>query len=285
MIQVSGTGNGAGTYKQDGSETTLDLKELDAETMYTVAIQVQDTLTNTDGVFGPAKSFTTEIGTPSAPSALEAKWIAAQQELTVSWSRPVTTNGTIRQYELLYSGSITKECDDPGDDVVTISDLEPTTRTFETNNTSYIIETKSFLVCVRAYTDRPGTWAQYLQLDVDISGLTNTNSGSESDCSGLIAVAVVAALAIVSTVVAVVILCLVVRQYNNNRIMDQKTSHSSINGNGKSRDRQSPAPSTDTGFEEQQHHQRPQLNSMQSIDSNYSTASTKPFLHQHSNGN
>ena len=281
LLHVTSSGSGGGqTFSIGGIVTSHMLSGLDAETMYSVAIQVRDIVTEIEGVFGPAKSFVTIPGTPSRPTALEANWVSTRRELSVSWGPPNVTNGTIRSYELVYSGEGTGECNRLGNDAITIT-LDYKARGYITTETSAILDTKSFIVCVRGDTDTPGEWAVYRELDVDIaavSGTTTTEEG-KANCSGLIAVAVVAGVAVVSTVIAAVVLFVVVRHHNNQvsdrQKSDGQSSSSSDQVGGVTRyDRSSPSRgSNDTGFEEQQ--TRPPL---QSQDSIASTNTLKPLL-------
>ena len=266
------------------------LSGLDAETLYSVAIQVRVTETGIIGVFGPAESFTTIPGVPSRPTALDANWVPSRQELSVSWGVPSFTNGTIRNYQLIYSGGATRDCSvlENSRDGITVT-FDAKNKSFVTMETSAILETKSFIVCVRGYTDQPGEWATFLELEVSIEAITGTNEDSKGSCNGLIAVAVVAGVAVVSTVISAVVLFLVVRHHNNqvsdrHRSGDGGSSSSSsdqMGGEGGTittrYDRSSPSRgSNDTGFDEQQHQQtRPPL---QSQDSLASTNTLKPLL-------
>lgn len=270
IIHLTSSGSGVGDRTLPGTVTTTTFTELDAQTMYSVAIQVKDTVTGTVGVFGPVKSFTTSIGTPSAPVALEASWKATRSLLTVSWLMPKTTNGTITRYEILYSGSIKEDCDKPEGEVVRNDSLLASDRSFQTMNTSNI-QGKSIFVCVRAYTNRPGAWASFIITDINTGGL-GSNTEKSSDRSGLIAVAVVATVAILSTVAATVLLCVVVSR-NNNQVTDNTADQSSEEGRFP---RKSPAPSgqsNDTGYDD-----RPQLHHLISTDSTASNMTLKPLI-------
>ena len=292
VIQVTTSGSGDKVLTQDGHSTSLSLANLDPETMYAVAIQVIDTVTNTEGVFGPAESFSTKSGTPSAPVNLEVSWSPKQEKLSASWSVPNVRNGTIRGYEILYSGLTEagdgENCDDPGGSVVRNASLQSTQRSFETTSPANIIDTgsKSIFVCVRARTDQSGAWAPFIIKDVDIGAVSGTDTTTEeANCNGLIAVAVVAALAVLSTFVAAVVLCVVVRRHNN-QVMDHKSSQSGLSCEDRigSNQRHSPSPSrdsNDTGFDE-----RPTYQTQQSTMSSYSTGSTtlKPLIPNNSNG-
>ena len=259
------------------------LSGLDAETMYSVAIQVRDVVTEIEGVFGPAKNFVTIPGAPSRPTALEANWVATKRELSVSWGVPNVTNGTIRSYELVYSGEGTGECNSLGNNAITVT-LDDKARSYITTETFAIVDTRAFIVCVRGNTDKPGEWAVYHKLKVDIAAVSGTmTEESEANCNGLIAVAVVAMVAVVSTVIAAVVLFVAVRHHNNQVSDRQKSDGQSLSssdqvggeGTVTRHDRSSPSrTSSDTGFEEQ-HTTRPPL---QSQDSIASTNTLKPLL-------
>ena len=252
--------------------------------MYSVAIQVKDRVTETEGVFGPAESFATIAGVPSPPTALEARWVTARRELSLTWGVPNVTNGTIRRYELVYSDGRTRDCDrlrDDANNAKTVT-LASSARSYATMNTSAIVDNKSFFVCVRGHTDQAGEWATFFEPNVVINAVTGTTD--EENCNGLIAVAVVAGVAVVSTVIAAVILFIVVR-YHNNQVADRHKSdgHSStssdqmgLGGSGARFDRNSPSRgSTDTGFDEQQQQTRPPF---QTQDSIASTNTLRPLL-------
>ena len=245
-----------------------------------MAIQVRDTATEVEGMFGPTRSFTTATGAPSIPTALEVKWVSARRELSVSWGVPNVTNGTIRSYELTYSGNAKAECGNPGNDVV-VRNLTADARSFVTKETAAIVSTDAFLVCVRGHTDRPGEWAVFFEFDISIEAVTGTDGGSNGNCNGLIAVAVVAGLAVVSTVIAAAVLFIVVRHHNN-QVADRHSRSSStedqLGGGGAGQmtthDRNSPSRgSNDTGFDE---NPRLPYNSQQSTDSMSSTKNLLP---------
>ena len=280
LLQVTSSGAGTGTHTIPGVVTSLSLPGLDPETIYAMAIQVRDMVTNTDGLFGPAVVFTTVTGAPSPPTALEAKWVSSRRELSVTWGVPNVTNGTIRSYELTYSGNAKRACGNLGDKIVT-QNFTSQARSFVTKEAENIIDMKSFVVCVRAHTNQPGEWARYSELDVNIEGVTGQESDSGGNCNGLIAVAVVAGLAVISTVVAAAVLFVVVRRHHSNQVTDRQSRASSSEdqlgvgggGNMTQHERNSPSRgSNDTGFDEQQ---RPPFNSLQSTDS---IGSTKHLL-------
>ena len=272
---MTSSGSADGVFIREGHETSLEITNLDPETMYAVAIQVRDRVTGTDGMFGPAESFSTESGTPSQPVGLEVKWTVSRLLLSVSWGVPNTKNGTIRGYELLYTGlqivdGEANTCEAPGEKAVIADSLGPTNRSFETQNTSNLVESKSIFVCVRAYTDKPGIWAPFVIKEIDVDPLTSTDEqSSESNCNGLIAVAVVAGVAVMSTILAAVVLFVVLRR-SNNQVMDHKSSQSGLSTDDHiGTNHRSPSPSrgsNDTGFDE-----RP---AYQTQESNFSTGST-----------
>ena len=189
---------------------------LDPQTMYTVAIQVTDTETGVMGTFGGVTSFTTLIGTPSEPRNLDVKWDHLDKILTATWADPFYYNGTLTQYEVLYSGSTVENCDEQDAEVKNVI-RGVDERNFSTQDTQNFVDGGSIFVCVRAYTDKPGTWASSILKDITVGG-TDRRREEEPDCNGLIAVAVVAGLAVISTLVAGIVLCVVVRR--SNQVMD-----------------------------------------------------------------
>lgn len=205
-----------------GMETTRRIENLTPDVTYTVALQTIDMENMIDGLFGEVVNFMTNNGTPSAPRAVELiGWEPESELLSVSWAVPMTTNGTISQYEVVYGDlDSTKDCEQPDGRNYTMA----SERNFETRSISQI---KSLIVCVRAYTDlnNPGPWETVMYGDVSPPTIGLRPPSSESNCNGLIAVAIVAALAVVSTVVAAIVLFLVFRR--RIQVSDGKSSHSS----------------------------------------------------------
>jgi hypothetical protein len=283
-VQITSSGSGGGVRTLRGHTTSLEFTGLDAETLYSTAIQVTDTRTGTVGRFGCNKMFSTVPGKPSAPVVVEVSWKAEQELLVVSWGIPTVTNGTIRSYEILYAGSFREDCDKPEGVVMRNNTIPANKRSYETTNTMNIIQSKSIFVCVRAFTDEPGEWAPFSVKDINIGGL----GGDEptSNCSALIVVAVVASLAIIlATVTATVALVLwkfvgkIPVKVGDDRSNESNQSQQSIEA-GKQR---SPSPSrqsTDTGYDDSQ---PPSLNKMRSIDSTLSTNTTQHLVVHSSN--
>ena len=278
ILQLSSSGSGSSASTLPGAQTELYREGLAAETVYTVAIRVNDTVTGTVGMFGAVTSFTTLIGTPSAPRDLKISWNSVRK-LTVTWGVPETLNGTLTQYEVTYSGFTVEDCDDPKGDVLNNS-LPVNETEFTTTNTDNIIQSKSIFVCVRAYTDEPGEWASSALIEITVGAQGSNKEDAEQNCNGLIAVAVVAALAVLSTVAASVVLCVIVRRHN--QIMDgpNKSCEDMDSGNGGTNNRNSPAPSGqsgDTGFHDYPS-TRPSLNSEISTESTFSHSSIRPLV-------
>lgn len=212
-----------------GKETAQTIGELTPDVTYAIALRVVDMENMIEGLFGEVVSFTTNNGTPSAPRAVElVGWRPGNELLSVSWAVPMTTNGSISQYEVVYADSPKDDCEELDGEKSTVF-LSSTQRNLETRDVSNIINSKSFIVCVRAYTDRtkPGSWGVVAYRDGGTtSGLQPASS--ESNCNGLIAVAIVAALAVLSTVVAAVILFIVYRR--RVQVGDDTSGQSSDNG-------------------------------------------------------
>ena len=285
ILQLSSSGSGSSVSTLPGAQTELYREGLAAETVYTVAIRVNDTVTGTVGMFGAVTSFTTLIGTPSAPRILEISWNSVRRLLTVTWGVPETLNGTLTRYEIAYSdlGSTVEDCDKLEGVVVRNESLPVDETEFKTTNADNIIqsESKSIFVCVRAHTDKPGDWASYALKDIVVGAQGGNEEDAEQNCNGLIAVAVVAALAVLSTVAASVVLCVVIRRHNQiMRDGPNKSCEDMDSGNGGTNNRNSPAPSGqsgDTGFHDYPSI-RPPLNSEVSTDSTFSHSSIRPLV-------
>ena len=197
----------------------------------------------------------------------------------VSWGVPEFTNGTIRGYEILYTGSVKEDCDSPEVDVVRNTTIPANQRRYQTTNTENIAESKSLLVCVRAHTDKPGQWASSITSEVDLGGLGGDEPAS--NCNGLIVVAAVASLAIISAAVVATIALVLCKYKNQAKVADDRSNESnqsnqSIEAGGKQR---SPSPSrqsNDTGYQDDI--QTHPLNKMRSIDSALSNNTTHQLL-------
>lgn len=257
FVQLSG--DGTKNISVSGMETA-EFEDLTPDVTYSIAIKVIDMENMIEGFFSDVVSVRTMNGTPSEPRAVElVEWKPSNKILSFSWAVPMTTNGTISHYEVVYADSTKEDCDDPDGPKVTLN-VPATLRNYKTDDIDNIMNSKSFIVCVRAHTDKASPWGVAVYPDGSTTGRLQPTSSSESNSSGLIVVAVVAVLAILSTVGATIGLCIVIRRNQKAQVIDRKSSHSSENGIERN-DLSDP-------------HNRPPLNPLTSIDSALSVEST-----------
>ena len=188
------------------------------ETNYTAAVKVFDNDSNIEGYYGPAHTFQTLSGTPSEPRDVTLMYNNERKLLEVYWAIPEFPRGTITMYEVQWSNSSRDTlCGNANGNVLSANVTDTRIKSYTTSNTRNVNQTRTILVCVRAYTSdaEPGPWEFDFKGDINTGRLTSNNT---EECSGLIAVAVVASFAIVCTVVMTLILSLVIVKRFPNRI-------------------------------------------------------------------
>ena len=212
IAQIS-SGCANSTQEKTGlSQRWYVFTELCCETSHTVAIRVFDTDSNFTGYYGPAYAFQTLSGTPAAPRDVSLIYGGEGfQSLEVYWGVPGFSCGTIRMYEIQWSNSSRSNgCNNPDGRVLSFNQTDTSMKTFKTFNTGNVNVTRTILVCVRAYTSfpQPGPWEFDFKENI-ISGNVDANT-QQCECSGLVAVAVVAGFAVLSSILMTVILIVVI---------------------------------------------------------------------------
>lgn len=193
------------------SQRWYNFTNLCYETNYTAAVKVFDNDSNIEGYYGPAHTFQTLSGTPSEPRDVTLMYNDEQQLLEVYWAIPELPRGTITMYEVQWSNSSRgNTCENANGNVLSANVTDTRIKSYKTSNTRNVNQTRTILVCVRAYTSdaEPGPWEFDFKDDINTGQLTGNTD--DSGCSTLIAVAVVASFAVVCTVVMTLILSLVI---------------------------------------------------------------------------
>lgn len=192
-------------------------------TNYTVVVKATERVFSISGAYSRAFTLTTLPGAPSAPRNIVVQY---QQQgnvisdtttstLSVWWATPRTPNGPIVAYEILWAGYMSKtDCDQPEGTPMRINATDPALLQETISNTGNIDvnEFKNIMVCVRAFTSREaGEWGLgNYSINTITPPKTGGLEGSEGDCRGLIAVAVVAGFAILSSVFMGIVLAVVI---------------------------------------------------------------------------
>ena len=206
ILQISSS-QGSRQIPLAGTSTSHLIGQLEPDSMYSVALQVIDTSHDIAGMFGSRKTFVTKSGIPSEPRFLQV-YLPNTTSLTVVWVAPETPNGTLKSYEVVYSGSVeNSDCDKAAEEkgIVEVAVDKPK---FETRDFEF---EKFLIVCVRARTNQPGRWAFDTLTEVTIGANTGRLTGSGDECNGVIAIAVVAGLAVISCIIALIVLACVCR--------------------------------------------------------------------------
>ena len=170
-----------------------------------------------NNVTGPlSRPYTFQIpeGIPSKPRDVQLELFFTLKMLTVHWAEPLTTNGNLTSYEVLWSITNINNCEEV---YKLCTNSERSALCGTTNTTSSKMnatfnadtaDSKTIVACVRAYTSAGvSEWGSFYNGTVQTGGLT---SGGEDECNGLITVAVIASCAVVSSITMGIILLVVI---------------------------------------------------------------------------
>lgn len=188
--------------------TIIRLENLCSGKTYSFVVQATDVTNNVTGPLSRPHTFWTSEGTPSLPRNVQL--VLGEKMLTIHWTEPVTANGNLTHYEVLWKATNINNCN-TAYELCHLDDMQcnfTNTSSSDYNSTFYVDTNviEFILVCVRAYTSAGvSEWGSFYNGRVKTGALNK-----EEDCSGLIVVAVITSCAIVSSVAMGIILAVVI---------------------------------------------------------------------------
>ena len=188
---------------------TILLSGLCSGKLYSFVVQATDITNNVTGALSRAYTFMTADGIPSLPRNVQLE--ITEKRLIIQWVEPITANGNLTHYEILWSSTNINNCDKAYESCL-INSKHCNFTDVHNNKYNYTMDTtfiESIIVCVRAYTSAGHSeWGFYYNGTIKVGAIIAPIA--EEGCSGLIAVAVIASLAVVSSVTMGIILVLVI---------------------------------------------------------------------------
>lgn len=210
-VEVTSSCQSGNILQKNFSGNTLSLTDLCSGKLYSFVVQATAVVSNVTGSLSRPYTFQTAEGVPSRPRDIQLQ--LTEKMLTIQWAEPVTTNGNLTHYEVLWYRTNINSCDNAYKTCGTDrKDCNFTNTTSDQHNTTFIVDTtvfQSILVCVRAYTNAGmGEWGSYYNGTIKTGGIA---SSDEQDCNGLIIVTVIASIAVISSItmgsILAVIMC------------------------------------------------------------------------------
>ena len=200
------TGN---LIQREFRDNTILLTDLCSGKLYSFVVQATDITNNVTGALSRAHTFMTAEGIPTKPRNVQLGII--KNMLVIQWIGPLTANGNLTHYEILWRNTNINNCDEAYKSCQLDNkncNLADVPNSNEYNFTVVTTGIESIIVCVRAYTNAGSSeWGFYYNATVKVGEIIAPVE--EDDCSGLVIVAVISSFAVVSSVAMSIILVLV----------------------------------------------------------------------------